>query len=164
MLRSMAHSRQVMARAGCLGKAGMAERVLSLLVPPYRCSYNALNRTLPSVAEQGDSPVGESQAKRATQVPCTDLVQARLASCLTLVRRYIGYPPGYLYSSEAPNVTQTHGYSPRHDDPGGGDEPEDGSHLARQRRGDDGQRKRTCSSNTLEERKRTCTANAVEEW
>jgi hypothetical protein len=71
-------------------------------------------------------------------------------------------PPGYLYPSEALNVTQTHGSSPRHDDSGGGDEPENGSHLARQRRGDHGQRKRTGTTDSLEERKRSCTANAVE--
>ena len=73
-------------------------------------------------------------------------------------------PPGYLYPSEALNVTQTHGNSPRHDDSGGGNEPEDGDHLARQWRGDHGQWKRTCSRSYIEERWRSGSSatNALE--
>src|SRR5262245_35724764 len=73
-------------------------------------------------------------------------------------------PPGCSYPSEVPNVTQTHGRSPRHDGFGGGYGPEDGDHRARQRRSDHGEWQRPGSANTVEERQRSCTANTVEEW
>jgi hypothetical protein len=73
-------------------------------------------------------------------------------------------PPGYLYSSEALNVTQTHGNSPRHDDSGGGNEPEDGRHGARQRRSDHGEWWRSSSANAVEERRSSGSPDTVEEW
>ena len=72
-------------------------------------------------------------------------------------------PPGCSLLSEALNVTQTYGRSPRHDDLGGGNGLEDRRHRAGSRRSDYGEWKRTGSANTLEERQRPSTANALEE-
>jgi hypothetical protein len=92
MLRIPYHSRQAM-RAAWAGSsdirhANAAETrtlVPRFLVPLYCCSYNAPTLTLPLVADQVSSLVGEFQAKVATLVPCTVLLQALSKSCLTLV-------------------------------------------------------------------------------
>lgn len=72
--------------------------------------------------------------------------------------------PGCFHSSEAPNVTQTHGCTSRHADPGGSNEPEDGRHRARQRRSDHGEWRRTSSADAVEERWSSCSPDTVEEW
>ena len=73
-------------------------------------------------------------------------------------------PPGCFHSSEAPNVTQTHGCSSRHAYSGGSNEPEDGRHGARQRRSDHGEWRRTSSADAVEERWSSGSPDTVEEW
>jgi hypothetical protein len=60
-------------------------------------------------------------------------------------------PPGCSNPSEVPNVTQTDGRSPCHDDFGRSDEPEDGDNDAQQRRSDYGEWQCASSACALEE-------------
>jgi hypothetical protein len=102
--------------------------------------------------------------KSRAKYPVPSLAQACPSGRLTLVYLLIEYLR-VVYPSEAlNNVTQTHGYTPRHDDLGGSHEPEDGSHGARQRRSDYGKRWSTCTADAVEKWWSAGSPNAVEEW
>jgi len=73
-------------------------------------------------------------------------------------------PPGFYYASEALNVTQTHGITPRHVGVGRSDGLEDRCYGAQRWRRNDGQWFGASSAGTVEEWFSAGSASTVEEW